>query len=472
MTTNHNYNVPTEGTLDWHIPLNENFSSLERDVEVRDVELNIGKYEPKTNAKFFATDTGSVYIGKENEWSFVGRLSSGGTANPEGSAIVTEGSELQSTLDKNDTVRVCGAVSINSTVTVPPYTTLYGWGRYSYNDSAVIGDGIDSEIDGSLLNCSEHARVFGLGLRNSHPNGRCITDMSAISWYRNLDMKFNAIGIQFKDTTGRGNTVESQVNLCRFTGGDDDYLDTIGINNIDYTDIKVQNNVVRRCNQGIVDRRGGMTIENNHFYNGTPNNIGRCNIRVTSDSDGAIRLRNNYLEGHVSQNVILEHDGFIDQIVNNDFSTLRPNIVHIHWDRSDAGYGGLNQVRIKDNLFRGHGGGTVETAIKATDLTNADDAEIRGNQYRKTKVRNELLTSNQGITTRTGDGSSRRYSWEHGLFADQQRVYAQVTAASTDATGDFYVTTNRTRVTIEYAEPPADGTENLTWNWSANVVQD
>jgi len=32
------YNTPAEGTLDWHVPLNENFSKLDKHVEVRDAE--------------------------------------------------------------------------------------------------------------------------------------------------------------------------------------------------------------------------------------------------------------------------------------------------------------------------------------------------------------------------------------------------------------------------------------------------
>lgn len=37
-TPNHNYNVPSEGTTNWHIPLNENFEQIDIDIEIRGTE--------------------------------------------------------------------------------------------------------------------------------------------------------------------------------------------------------------------------------------------------------------------------------------------------------------------------------------------------------------------------------------------------------------------------------------------------
>lgn len=68
MTENHQYNTPEQGETDWHIPLNENFESLDSDVEIRDEESATGDYTPKQNAKFYATDTGSVFIGDGSQW--------------------------------------------------------------------------------------------------------------------------------------------------------------------------------------------------------------------------------------------------------------------------------------------------------------------------------------------------------------------------------------------------------------------
>ena len=66
------YTTPNEGTLDWHVPLNENFEQLDRDVELRDEEANVDQYDPVDGAKFFATDSGAIYSGDGSAWTLVG----------------------------------------------------------------------------------------------------------------------------------------------------------------------------------------------------------------------------------------------------------------------------------------------------------------------------------------------------------------------------------------------------------------
>lgn len=75
---NHGYNQPSEGSTDWHIPLNENFKQLERDVEIRDVEANRGDYQPDMGAKFLATDSGATYTGDGSSWNLVGYVTRAG----------------------------------------------------------------------------------------------------------------------------------------------------------------------------------------------------------------------------------------------------------------------------------------------------------------------------------------------------------------------------------------------------------
>lgn len=76
--TNHRYNTPSEGELDWHIPLNENFEQLDRDVEVRDSEANRSEYPPEEGAKFLATDSGATYVGDGDAWNLVGYVARAG----------------------------------------------------------------------------------------------------------------------------------------------------------------------------------------------------------------------------------------------------------------------------------------------------------------------------------------------------------------------------------------------------------
>lgn len=74
MTTNHNYNTPAAGTTDWHFPLNENFNSIDADIEVRDTNDARGEYDPIAGAKFLATDTGDVYVGDGSAWNRLGSV--------------------------------------------------------------------------------------------------------------------------------------------------------------------------------------------------------------------------------------------------------------------------------------------------------------------------------------------------------------------------------------------------------------
>lgn len=69
--SNHNYNTPTRGATDWDVPLNDNFEALDVDVEIRDVGSNKGNYDPTQGAKFYATDTGEVYLGDGSTWKLV-----------------------------------------------------------------------------------------------------------------------------------------------------------------------------------------------------------------------------------------------------------------------------------------------------------------------------------------------------------------------------------------------------------------
>lgn len=68
MTENHGYETPEQGAKDWHIFLNRNFETIDTDIEVRDSNENRNEYTPKNGAKFFATDTGTTYIGDGEKW--------------------------------------------------------------------------------------------------------------------------------------------------------------------------------------------------------------------------------------------------------------------------------------------------------------------------------------------------------------------------------------------------------------------
>lgn len=101
--SNHEYNTPSAGTSDWHVPLNENFEKLDTDVEIRDENANRGQYEPKDGALFRATDTGDVYLGDGSNWVEHNPPSEstggGGSGTVSDGATVAGRGEVQSAID-------------------------------------------------------------------------------------------------------------------------------------------------------------------------------------------------------------------------------------------------------------------------------------------------------------------------------------------------------------------------------------
>lgn len=107
MTDNHDYNVPEPGTLDWHIPLNENFDQLDTDVEIRDTGANKLQYVPKAGAKYYAVDTGAVYLGDGSSWN---KISSSGK-NPRFESLEAQSATIGDVKDHalNGTLEVLGS---------------------------------------------------------------------------------------------------------------------------------------------------------------------------------------------------------------------------------------------------------------------------------------------------------------------------------------------------------------------------
>ncbi|MFB6105947.1 MAG: hypothetical protein ABEJ70_03145 [Halobacteriaceae archaeon] len=161
MTQNHQYNTPSEGTLNWDVPLNANFAALDTDVELRDVAANRTNYTPKDGAKFLATDTGTVYIGDGSSWNALGSLSGGGS----GTGTTTTSGDVQDALASGLVVGVAKNLSApqvvdpSSTATpvqdaldavgsngggevrLPPTTVSEGDTVRPYADTSIVGFG-------------------------------------------------------------------------------------------------------------------------------------------------------------------------------------------------------------------------------------------------------------------------------------------------------------------------------------------
>jgi len=73
-TANQGYNIPDAGRSDWHVPLNENFKAIDRDVPVVDREGALEEYDAAKGTLYVAVDTGTVYVGDGTGWNRLGAL--------------------------------------------------------------------------------------------------------------------------------------------------------------------------------------------------------------------------------------------------------------------------------------------------------------------------------------------------------------------------------------------------------------
>lgn len=102
-TDNQNWDVPEEGDTDYETTFSTFFEQIDRDVSITDLEADRTNYEPKSNAKFLASDTGAVYIGDGSSWN---KISSSGD-NPIFNSIDTD----EATIAGKDGIGVGTSVS-------------------------------------------------------------------------------------------------------------------------------------------------------------------------------------------------------------------------------------------------------------------------------------------------------------------------------------------------------------------------
>jgi len=122
------------------------------------------------------------------------------------------------------------------------------------------------------------------------------------------------------------------------------------------------------------------------------------------------------------------------------------------------------EINNVDNLSI-HGGviDTGTTDLIIDNCTNIDLDLI----YSVANITNSTFRRNSGTATFSGDGSTTQFSIEHGLVSTPNKV--QVTAMSSDAAGDFYVTADATYIYVNYKTAPPSGTDNVKLSWSAEA---
>ncbi|EMA27159.1 hypothetical protein [Haloarcula japonica] len=174
-TANHEYNRPPRGTQDWGALLNDNFSRIDADVEIRDTEENRSQYTPKPGAKYLATDTGQVYFGDGDNWqqrASVNVVRDGFIRTADGTVIAPPG-EVQEAIN---------ATATNSTFGQKPTQTirLISGRTYDISDTITLRPGVRLECNGARIVPSGDFNVFEL--RRETELIRPHVDTQNISW--------------------------------------------------------------------------------------------------------------------------------------------------------------------------------------------------------------------------------------------------------------------------------------------------
>lgn len=158
-TENHDYNQPSRGQDEWDVPLNENTTKLDTDVEIRDTAANRDQYTPKDSALYRATDTGALYLGDGNRWNKMD--------------ISVENAKMTGTMDLAGQGRVSGAKELSARGLPRHDVTAYGAvGDGNADDFAAVQRAADAiNGDAGVLNfpagneyyVSDTVEVYGNG---------------------------------------------------------------------------------------------------------------------------------------------------------------------------------------------------------------------------------------------------------------------------------------------------------------------
>jgi len=191
---NHNYNTPSEGATNWHVPLNENFNQLDVDVEIRAPEANKPDHDPAVGAKYEATDSGAVYYGNGDTWILSDRK-----VNSLESDSFSTGEHLKS----GDSSMAIVAPSVGSA-----YNTIKSAIADGHNDIKLAEEITEANIDipnGELFN-RRPFRLEGVGngiyQKINQPGGEPYCISTQPSEGDNLNIQIRNIHIDGRDATG------------------------------------------------------------------------------------------------------------------------------------------------------------------------------------------------------------------------------------------------------------------------------
>ncbi|WP_224447681.1 right-handed parallel beta-helix repeat-containing protein [Haloprofundus salilacus] len=257
---------------------------------------------------------------------------------------------------------------------------------------------------------------------------------------------------------------------------------------------------------GINDR--GTTVAgeslNNAFYNCLSRNNGRSGFilaggvesdRVTTQYD-VIGCRSFENESHGIQftncrasavNVVTQSNGHSGLLLEGGVraSILNPR-TNDHSGPESAGITIRDGVSASPSHVVIYGGEATNNSRNVRIETSSDvgpitlrDIDLRGAGEQTLAVVNSYpsaltvsntpgyRTSNRGDLSRSGDGSTTTFRWQHYL-AEQPRSVT-VTPATGEAASPFSVTADNDNIVVTYRNPPGQGNENLRWWWEASA---
>lgn len=191
----------------------------------------------------------------------------------------------------------------------------------------------------------------------------------------------------------------------------------------------------------------GDSIEETH-HNSLKNAIKAMQRASRHDTDATV-----YVDGN--DYVAVDEDG-VEVSRDTSLSTV------LQGAADEAGSG---TVLLKSGSY-----GSLSTTVTGSALfiINGPDVSISGTSNLPKTV--SISEENSGTETQSGDGATTTFTIPHGLASTPNLGDVDVTAASADAAGDFYISnTTSTDIEITYASAPTSGTDNLKWSFGAKA---
>lgn len=109
--------------------------------------------------------------------------------------------------------------------------------------------------------------------------------------------------------------------------------------------------------------------------------------------------------------------------------------------------------------------------VKVSGITTARGLRFLGSVSVTDNPTNKTIditvgsTSNRGISTQSGNGSTKVFTITHGSTTTPLLAFVQ--AQSPDALGSIVVTVDATNITVTYPFAPPNGSSNLSFVWRA-----